>query len=120
MEPCLLNEIFLFPQTMELFFWGGGEGVWILDSGPIFCLFIFFKFCSKQVVMPRNAAEAKGLLLASIREPDPVIFLEPKALYRTSVEDVPDGEYEIPLGVADVIREGTDVTLVRKTLHAWT
>ncbi|CAM9874742.1 unnamed protein product, partial [Hapterophycus canaliculatus] len=65
-----------------------------------------------KVVMPRNAAEAKGLLLASIREPDPVIFLEPKVLYRTSVEDVPDGDYEVPLGVADVMREGTDVTLV--------
>ncbi|CAM9586399.1 unnamed protein product [Ascophyllum nodosum] len=65
-----------------------------------------------EVVMPRNAAEAKGLLLACIREPDPVIFLEPKILYRTSVEDVPDGDYEVPLGIADVMREGTDVTLV--------
>ncbi|CAN0109682.1 unnamed protein product [Ectocarpus fasciculatus] len=65
-----------------------------------------------KVVMPRNAAEAKGLLLASVREPDPVIFFEPKILYRTSVEDVPDGDYEVPLGVADVMREGTDVTLV--------
>lgn len=63
--------------------------------------------------MPRNAAEAKGLLLASIRDPDPVIFFEPKILYRTSVEQVPDGDYEVPLGVADVMREGTDVTLVR-------
>lgn len=62
--------------------------------------------------MPRDATEAKGLLLASIREPDPVIFLEPKVLYRTSVEDVPDADYEIPLGTADVIREGTDITLV--------
>lgn len=66
--------------------------------------------------MPRNAAEAKGLLLASVREPDPVIFLEPKVLYRTSVEDVPDGDYEVPLGTADVMRTGTDVTLVRTTL----
>lgn len=64
--------------------------------------------------MPRNAVEAKGLLLASIREPDPVIFFEPKILYRTSVEDVPDGDYEVPLGVADIMRDGTDVTLVRK------
>ena len=63
--------------------------------------------------MPRNAAEAKGLLLASIRDPDPVIFFEPKILYRTSVEQVPDGDYEVPLGTADVMREGTDVTLVR-------
>lgn len=72
-----------------------------------------------QVVMPRNAAEAKGLLLASIREPDPVIFLEPKILYRTSVEDVPDNDYVVPLGVADVMREGTDVTLVRLEGTQW-
>lgn len=65
-----------------------------------------------KVVMPRNAAEAKGLLLASIREPDPVVFFEPKVLYRTSVEDVPNGDYEIPLGVADVMQEGADVTVV--------
>ena len=68
--------------------------------------------------MPRNAAEAKGLLVASIREPDPVIFLEPKALYRTSVENVPDGDYEVPLGTADVMRTGADVTLVRTTLSS--
>ncbi|KAG5192124.1 thiamine diphosphate-binding protein [Tribonema minus] len=65
-----------------------------------------------KVVMPRDAREAKGLLLASIRDPDPVIFLEPKALYRTSVEDVPDGDYEVPLGVAQVLRAGADVTVV--------
>ncbi|CAM9838736.1 unnamed protein product, partial [Chrysoparadoxa australica] len=65
-----------------------------------------------KVVMPRNAKEAKGLLLASIREPDPVIFLEPKVLYRASVEDVPDGDYEIPLSKAEVVVEGSDVTLV--------
>lgn len=68
---------------------------------------------NEKVVMPRNAAEAKGLLLAAIREPDPVIFLEPKILYRTSVEDVPDGDYEISLGIADVMQEGSDVTVVR-------
>jgi 2-oxoisovalerate dehydrogenase E1 component beta subunit len=62
--------------------------------------------------MPRNAKEAKGLLLASIRDPDPVIFLEPKVLYRTSVEDVPDADYEIPLGIADVLSVGSDVTVV--------
>lgn len=67
--------------------------------------------------MPRNAAEAKGLLLASIREPDPVIFFEPKILYRTSVEDVPDGDYEVPLGVADIMRAGNDVTLVRRSQY---
>jgi 2-oxoisovalerate dehydrogenase E1 component beta subunit len=63
-------------------------------------------------VMPRDAREAKGLLLASIRDPDPVIFLEPKVLYRTSVEEVPDGDFELPLGVAATVRAGSDVTVV--------
>ncbi|GLC48230.1 2-oxoisovalerate dehydrogenase subunit beta 2, mitochondrial, variant 3 [Pleodorina starrii] len=65
-----------------------------------------------KVVMPSSPAEAKGLLLASIREPDPVVFFEPKMMYRTAVEDVPEGDYMLPLGVARVVVEGSDVTLV--------
>lgn len=65
-----------------------------------------------KVVVPSSPADAKGLLLASIRERDPVIFFEPKALYRASVEEVPVGDYEVPLGKARVVREGKDVTLV--------
>lgn len=65
-----------------------------------------------KLVMPRSPYQAKGLLLASIRDPNPVIFLEPKALYRTSVEEVPEGDYEIELSKADVMREGSDVTVV--------
>lgn len=64
------------------------------------------------VVMPRSPFTAKGLLLASIRSPDPVIFLEPKALYRTAVEEVPVGDYELPLRQAEVVRIGNDVTVV--------
>lgn len=65
-----------------------------------------------KVVMPSSPADAKGLLLASIRSPDPVIFFEPKALYRAAVEEVPVGDYEVPLGKAKIVREGKDVTLV--------
>lgn len=65
-----------------------------------------------KVVVPSGPADAKGLLLASIRCKDPVVFLEPKALYRASVEEVPVGDYEVPLGVAKIVREGKDVTLV--------
>ncbi len=65
-----------------------------------------------KVVMPRNAYEAKGLLLASINDPNPVIFFEPKRLYRASVGEVPNGSYEIPLGVAQVTQEGSDITLL--------
>jgi len=64
------------------------------------------------VVTPRSPATAKGLLLASIRSPDPVIFMEPKALYRAAVEDVPVGDYEIPLQQADIVQTGSDVTVV--------
>lgn len=65
-----------------------------------------------KVVVPSSPAEAKGLLLSCIEAPDPVIFMEPKMLYRTSSELVPAGHYTIPLGQARVLREGTDVTLV--------
>lgn len=65
-----------------------------------------------KVVMPRNPEQAKGLLLACIREPDPCIFFEPKALYRASVGEVPVGDYAIELGKAEVMQEGSDVTLV--------
>jgi 2-oxoisovalerate dehydrogenase E1 component beta subunit len=65
-----------------------------------------------SIVVPRNPIAAKGLLLASIRSPDPVIFLEPKALYRAAVQDVPVGDYELPLRKADIVRTGHDVTVV--------
>mmetsp|Transcript_35624 Transcript_35624/g.74826 ORF Transcript_35624/g.74826 Transcript_35624/m.74826 type:complete len:393 (-) Transcript_35624:122-1300(-) len=64
------------------------------------------------VVMPRGPRAAKGLLLASIRSKDPVLFLEPKALYRASVEDVPVEDYEVELGKAEIMRPGTDVTVL--------
>ena len=62
--------------------------------------------------MPRSPAQAKGLLLASIACNDPVIFLEPKMLYRAAVEQVPTEAYEIPLSQAEVVKEGKDVTIV--------
>ncbi|MGB1403314.1 MAG: alpha-ketoacid dehydrogenase subunit beta, partial [Porticoccaceae bacterium] len=65
-----------------------------------------------KVVIPSNAYQAKGLLLSAIRDPDPVIFFEPKAIYRASVGQVPEGDYELPLGVAEVSRQGSDITLL--------
>jgi pyruvate dehydrogenase E1 component beta subunit len=64
-----------------------------------------------KVVMPSTPADAKGLLAASIRDDDPVIFLEHKLLYRTKGQ-VPIGEHLVPLGKADVKRAGTDLTIV--------
>jgi pyruvate dehydrogenase E1 component beta subunit len=65
-----------------------------------------------KVVVPSTPSDAKGLLAASIRDPDPVIFLEPKLIYRAFREDVASDAYTVPLGEAAVRREGTDVTVV--------
>lgn len=86
-----------------------------------------------QIVTPRSPLQAKGLLLASIRDRNPVIFFEPKCLYRAAgqftyyiyqschsilifihitVEQVPVGDYELPLGKAEVLKRGKDVTIV--------
>jgi 2-oxoisovalerate dehydrogenase E1 component beta subunit len=64
------------------------------------------------VVMPSAPADGKGLLVSAMRSPDPVIFLEPKALYRTAKGEVPEGEYTVPLGKSRIVREGTDVSLI--------
>src|ERR1700682_3927209 len=65
-----------------------------------------------KVVMPSRPYDAKGLLISSIRDPDPVIFFEPKRVYRCFREEVPKAEYTIPIGSAQVLSEGTDVTVV--------
>jgi 2-oxoisovalerate dehydrogenase E1 component beta subunit len=65
-----------------------------------------------KVVVPRNPYQAKGLLLASIRDDNPVIFFEPKRLYRASVGEVPEEDYELPLGKAEVVQKGSDITLL--------
>ncbi|OFC71444.1 alpha-ketoacid dehydrogenase subunit beta [Alteromonas confluentis] len=73
----------------------------------------FFAHCpGLRIVVPRNPYQAKGLLLASIRDDNPVLFMEPKRLYRASVCDVPEDDYELPLGKADIVQEGKDITLV--------
>ncbi|HSH43535.1 MAG TPA: alpha-ketoacid dehydrogenase subunit beta [Arenicellales bacterium] len=65
-----------------------------------------------RVVIPSSPARAYGLLLAAIRDPDPVVFLEPKRLYRLYKQEVPDNGEALPLDVCFTLREGTDVTLV--------
>ncbi|HSU67747.1 MAG TPA: alpha-ketoacid dehydrogenase subunit beta [Tepidisphaeraceae bacterium] len=65
-----------------------------------------------KVVMPSRPRDAKGLLISAIRDPDPVIFFEPKRVYRSFREEVPEEEYTLPIGKAAVLNEGTDVTIV--------
>jgi 2-oxoisovalerate dehydrogenase E1 component beta subunit len=65
-----------------------------------------------KVVIPSNPIDAKGLLLSAIRGEDPVIFMEPKRVYRASKGDVPEGDYTIPLGKAKILRPGNQVTVI--------
>lgn len=65
-----------------------------------------------KVVMPSTPYDAKGLLVSAIRDPDPVIFLEPKKIYRSIKQEVPKKEFTIPIGKAEIRKEGSDVTLI--------
>jgi pyruvate dehydrogenase E1 component beta subunit len=72
----------------------------------------FIHCAGLKVVCPSNPADAKGLLLASIRDPDPVLFFEPKRIYRAAKGEVPEGDYTVPIGKASVVREGKHVTVI--------
>ncbi len=73
---------------------------------------IFIHIPGIKVVCPSNPHDAKGLLLASIRDPDPVLFFEPKRIYRAAKGDVPEEDYIVPLSKAAVVREGSHVTVI--------
>jgi pyruvate dehydrogenase E1 component beta subunit len=65
-----------------------------------------------KVVMPASPYDAKGLLISAIRDPDPVIFFEPKRIYRAFREEVPEDEYTVPIGSARVVAEGDECTVI--------
>ncbi len=71
------------------------------------------------MVTPATAYDAKGLIKSSIRDNDPVIFLEHKGLYRRIREDIPDGEYTVEIGKARVFREGTDLSIITYGSMVW-
>ncbi|HEX6239269.1 MAG TPA: alpha-ketoacid dehydrogenase subunit beta [Polyangiales bacterium] len=73
---------------------------------------LFIHTAGLKVVCPSNPYDAKGLLLSAIRDPDPVIFFEPKRVYRAAKMDVPEDDYVVPLGKAKVVRQGEHVTLL--------
>jgi 2-oxoisovalerate dehydrogenase E1 component beta subunit len=73
---------------------------------------LFIHVAGLKVVCPSNPYDAKGLLLASIRDPDPVLFFEPKRIYRAAKGEVPEGEYLVELGKAKVVRPGKHVTVI--------
>ena len=72
----------------------------------------FFHNPGIKIVYPSNSIDAKGLLLASIEDPNPVMFFEHKALYRSIINDVPDNYYTTPIGVGNVVQEGDDLTII--------
>jgi len=80
----------------------------------------FVKTPGLKVVCPATAYDAKGLIKASIRDNDPVIFFEHKGLYRRIKEDLPAGDYTVPLGKAKVVREGRDLSIVTYGAMVWT
>ncbi len=79
----------------------------------------FVKTPGLKVVAPATAYDAKGLIKASIRDNDPVIFFEHKGLYRKVKEDLPAGDYTVPIGKAKVVREGKDLTIVAYGAMVW-
>lgn len=89
-----------------------GAGVKALEHHSESTEALFCQIPGLKVVVPSNPHDAKGLLLASIRDEDPVIFLEPTRLYRAGRQEIPEEPYEVPLGAAKIVREGEDLTIV--------
>ena len=96
------------PMTLRAIY-GAGTSAGATHSESLYSLFAHMP--GMKVAVPSNPYDAKGLLISSIRDDDPVLFMEHRLLY--DVEGpVPEGPYKIPLGVANLVREGTDVTIV--------
>jgi pyruvate dehydrogenase E1 component beta subunit len=89
-----------------------GAGVRSLEHHSESTEALFCQIPGLKVVVPSTPRDAKGLLIASIRDEDPVIFLEPTRLYRAGRQEVPEELYETPLGQAKIVREGEGVTIV--------
>ena len=90
--------------------WGGGVHGALYHSQSIEAFYGHVP--GLKVVLPSTPHDVKGMLLAAINDPDPVIFLEHKKTYRLIKGDVPDEDYEVPIGKAEVKREGEDLTVV--------
>jgi pyruvate/2-oxoglutarate/acetoin dehydrogenase E1 component len=98
-----------FPLVVRMPYGGGVRAPELHDDSPET---YYAHTPGVKVAVPSTPADAKGLLAAAIRDPDPVVVLEPKLHYRTTRGEVPEGEHLVPLGRARIAREGRDVTLV--------
>jgi len=98
-----------FPLVIRMPYGGGVRAPELHDDSPET---YYVHTPGVKVAIPSTPADAKGLLAAAIRDPDPVVIFEPKLIYRTARGEVPEGEHVVPLGEARVARDGADVTLV--------
>ncbi|MFZ5433554.1 MAG: alpha-ketoacid dehydrogenase subunit beta [Calditrichota bacterium] len=99
------------PMPMVVRFPNGG-GVRALELHSDSLEAVYGHIPGLKVVMPSTPYDAKGLLISAIEDNDPVLFLEPKRIYRAIKQEVPEGLYRIPIGKARVLQEGTDITVV--------
>ena len=97
--------------------YGGGISGGLYHSQSLEALFAHVP--GLKIVIPSNPYDAKGLLKLAIREPNPVLFFEPKKGYRLIKGDVPDGEYSVPIGPAQVTRPGTDLSVFAYGMMHW-
>jgi pyruvate/2-oxoglutarate/acetoin dehydrogenase E1 component len=98
-----------FPLVVRMPYGGGVRAPELHDDSPET---YYVHTPGVKVAIPATPADAKGLLAAAIRDPDPVVILEPKLVYRTARGEVPEGEHVVPLGRARLAREGDDLTIV--------
>ena len=98
-----------FPLVIRMPYGGGVRAPELHDDSPET---YYVHTPGVKVAIPATPADAKGLLAAAIRDPDPVVIFEPKLVYRTARGEVPEGEHVVPLGKARLAREGDDLTIV--------
>jgi 2-oxoisovalerate dehydrogenase E1 component beta subunit len=118
---CCFNQLVNYAAKSR-FRWGGGVPIVVrgpcgggVHGGPFHSQnpeAFFMNVPGLKIVAPGTAKDAKGLMTAAIRDPDPVIYLEHKFLYRRIKEDLPEGEMVVPIGKARVARAGKDVSIV--------
>jgi 2-oxoisovalerate dehydrogenase E1 component beta subunit len=118
---CGFNQIVNYAAKSR-YRWGGGVPIVIrgpagagVHGGPFHSQSpesYFMNVPGLKIVVPATPVDAKGLMLAAIRDPDPVIFLEHKFLYRRLKEEVPEGDYTTPIGEARIARAGDDVSII--------
>ena len=118
---CAFNQIVNYAAKSR-YRWGGGVPIVIrgpagagVHGGPFHSQSpesYFMNVPGLKIVVPATPTDAKGLMIAAIRDPDPVIFLEHKFLYRRLKEEVPEGDYTTPIGEARLARAGSDISII--------